>query len=586
MPARVRAAFSPPDGSVLVLFVALTVLLFRRGWSGPTSRWIGAAGDPPTYMWFLKWTPWALGRGDNPLFTRHVNFPDGVNMMWNNFEPLVGLAASPFTFLFGIVFSYNVVLTLGVALSGWCAYLFLRRHTEHEAAAVIGGLLYGFSPFVMSHALTHLNLVQLYILPLMVMAAEEIVVHQRRPVWVSGGVLGVLVAAQLLIGEEYLVYEVFALAIGTLVLAAAHWREVRSRAPYVLRSVGAGVVVALLIAGGPLAYQFFGPGRATHGILHPIEALSADLLAFVVPTELQQVNPPWTKDVTSKFTDACCLEEQGSYLGVPLLLLLVVAATRWWGRDIVKVATVVGVIFLVLSMGPHLHIAGTVTPMSLPFRALQSVPVIGNIIPRRLVLLTWLGAGVLVALWADAVLRRGRHQVAAVAGGVALLVALVPLVPTLRYPATTAVVPDFFTSAAVERIPRDSVALVAPFSRDTNTSAPMLWQAEADYRYKMPEGYILGADEDGRFNFLPSASVISKAMEDIQNGGQAPALTADVRAQIERELAERRVESVIVGPLTQRAAMVAFFTELLDRPPERIAGVELWRDVGRSRDAG
>lgn len=562
-----------------MLFAALTVALYRRAWSAPASTWIGAAGDPPTYMWFLKWTPWALARGENPFSTTHVNFPDGVNMMWNNAEPLIGILAAPVTWLFGIVPAYNVVLTAGVALSGWCAYLVLRRHVRSPVAAAVGGLVYGFSPYVVSQSLTHSNLVWVMVLPLLMPVAEEILVRQRRTAWRTGGLLGTIVGLQLLVGEEYVVYGVLAVVLSAVLLAVGNPRRVSAHLPHVVRCVAAGVVVALAIAGWPLAHQFLGPDRVTEGVLHPTAALSADALAFVVPTEHQQLEPAWARDVTARFTDACCVEEQGSYLGAGLLVLMVVAAVRWRRRAIVLVPSLVGAVFLVLSMGSRLHLDGSITFVPLPFAWFDSLPVVGNVIPRRLVLVTWLAAAIIVAVWVDALLERGRPRSFLVAGWAALAVALVPLLPTFDFPVTSADVPDFFTTSAVERLPRDEVALVTPFSRDTSTSRPMLWQAEAGFRYRMPAGYILGADDEGRFSFLPVESTLSLVLQDIQQGKAPPELAPDLRRQLASDFRAREIASVVVGPERHALALVDFFTELLQRPPEAVGGVYLWLGV-------
>jgi hypothetical protein len=577
---RVRERVASPPAVALVGFVALAVALFRRAWAAPTDAWVGTPGDPALHMWFLKWTPWALTHGANPLFSKYIDLPDGVNMMWNTFEPLTALVVSPVTFLVGLVAAYNVVITMAVALSGWCFYLFVRRHTTHETAAVAGGLLYGFSPFVVSQALTHSNLVQVYLPPLLLIVAEEILVRQRRSYLVDGAFLGVLLAAQVFVSEELLVYEVLVLSLGALVLAIVHRDQVRERAPHVVRSVAAGAVVAVVLAGGPLAFQFFGPERVTHGAALPPEARSSDLLSFVVPTELQQVHPAWAKTVTDKFTDACCIDEWGSYMGAPLLGLLVVTTALAWRRDVVKLAAVVGAVFVVLSMGPHLHVGGLVTSTPMPYHLFEHVPVLHNVQPRRLMVVGWMAAATLLAVFVDAVMRRRRRPTVAVAGALALLVALVPLLPTFRFPATKVDLPPFFTSDAVVRlVPRDSVVLVAPFARDPSTSAPMLWQAEADFRYRMPDGYVLGPDADGAFTTLPDRTPLSEALQARQRGEPGPPFTPETRAAYAADLARWGVTIVIVGPHLNEANTTSFVTELLGRPPQRVGGVWLWRGV-------
>ena len=123
--------------------------------------------------------------------------------------------------------------------------------------------------------------------------------------------------------------------------------------------------------------------------------------------------------------------------------------------------------------------------------------------------------------------------------------------------------------------------LVAPFARDTSTSEPMLWQAEAGLRFKMPEGYILGPDRTGRFVFLPEAGELSTAMQEVQRGAPVVQLTTDQRRRYLAELDQRDVEAVVVGPMHHRDEMVEFLTAVLGAPPDRVAGVELWTHVPR-----
>jgi hypothetical protein len=235
-------------------------------------------------------------------------------------------------------------------------------------------------------------------------------------------------------------------------------------------------------------------------------------------------------------------------------------------------------------MGPHLHIAGEVTSIPMPFRAFEELPLIGNVQPRRFMLVTWLMVAVLVAVFADSVLRAGRRG--RIAGAAALTVAMVPLVPTFEFPATGDTTPAFFTSAAVRRLPEGSSVLVAPFARDTSTSEPMLWQAEAGMRFKMPEGYILGPDRTGRFIFLPEASELSTAMQEIQRGAPVTELSPERRRVFLSDLAARDVRAVVVGPMYARDAMVEFMTALLGSRPEPVEGVELWTDVPAPGDGG
>ncbi len=99
--------------------------------------------------------------------------------MWNTWIPLPALLLSPLTLLAGPVASFDVAVTLGVALSAWCAYLAASRFVARRAAAVLAGAAYGFSPFIFDQSYTgHSNMVIALVPPLMVMALT--------PSWCAG----------------------------------------------------------------------------------------------------------------------------------------------------------------------------------------------------------------------------------------------------------------------------------------------------------------------------------------------------------------------------------------------------------------
>jgi hypothetical protein len=134
---------------VLVVCLGLTFWMYATAWSSPTTRTMrGGSGDPAIFIYFLRWVPLALDRGHDLLVTHHLNYPDGVNLMWNTSLVLPGLVLGPLTAKLGPVLSFNVLLVLGFGLSSWCAYLAIRRFVPGHLAAAIGGLVYGFSPAI------------------------------------------------------------------------------------------------------------------------------------------------------------------------------------------------------------------------------------------------------------------------------------------------------------------------------------------------------------------------------------------------------------------------------------------------------
>ncbi|MGH9182014.1 MAG: hypothetical protein ACRDY5_09910, partial [Acidimicrobiales bacterium] len=311
--------------AALVAYLVLAVVLFSATWVSAQGRWIGDGGDPPLFMWFLRWVPYALSHGVNPLVTSHLNLPDGVNLMWNTPVPLAGLLAAPLTVAMGPILAYNVLVTLAVALSAWCAYLMLRRYVASPWAAGLGGLLYGFSPYVLAHARAHLNLTAALVPPLMLLLLDDVLVRQRRPPLVDGLLLGLLAAGQLLLSEELLASEMLVALLGLAVLVALNGRRSLepARVAHACRALAVALAVSLAIVAWPLHVQFFGPQRVRGGTLWRSGVFVSDLLAFVVPSGNQALSSAWTRSVTEQFSSACCVAEKNAYLGVPLLALLV-----------------------------------------------------------------------------------------------------------------------------------------------------------------------------------------------------------------------------------------------------------------------
>ena len=578
----------------LAVYLALAALLFSSAWVSPQTTAIGLGTDPVFSIWFLRWVPFAIGHGWNPLLTTYLDYPAGANLSWSGLFPLPALVLSPVTLWLGPVVAYNLLATLALALSAWAGFFSARRLVSSPFAAALAGLLYGFSPALIAQSLGHPQIAVAFIPPLMLLALDEILVRQRWTYRRSGALLGLLGAAQLLTGEELLAAEVIVGAAGTALLMAAKRKEIASHLGYTMRAAGVAAVVFLVLVVGPLASQFFGPQRVV-GSLQPANVYVSDLLNFIVPTSVQQFAPGFALRLSDQFSGS--LAEWNAYLGVPLLVLLVVAAIRYRAHLMLRLCALLAFLFALLSLGITLHVGGHVTPIPvallavgfvglrglIPLRAilytfiglwagLAIVPVVSNILPGRLMLFVFLFAGILLAGFVDEALRwpNGRHRALALA---AAGLALLPLVPRTPYPAAAMPTPAFFTAAFGSLVPDGSVTLVAPYVRGGNTEG-MLWQAQSGMAFKMPEGYALIPGP--RAN--PPNSVLGSEMVAIEHGA-APDLNPDSLDRMRADLNAWAVTTVIVGPMPHRVAVVALFSALLGRAPVERGGVQLWTGV-------
>jgi hypothetical protein len=557
---------------MLLAFLGLAVLLLGSTWMSPTTRTLGGGvGDPGMFAWFLRWTPFAIGRQISPLFSDYLNHPDGINLMWNTWLPLPGLLLSPLTLTFGPVLTLNVLLTLAYGLSAWSAYMAIRRYVPNHGAAAAGGLVYGFSPAMIAHS-HHLNLILVFLLPWLLVLVEEIVVIQRRsPVWL-GVTLGVVGAAQVLIGEELFVGAVLLGGLLLVALVAMQPPSTPGRMRYITTAFTVSLVVFAALVALPLKEQVTGPARVHSDITEEVRG-SSDLLAVVTPSRLSAI----ASDAAIRRSDRFAGSRE-TYLGIPLLL--VVALLLVLRRSpLVGICSAMLLVCMVLSLGSRLRVGGHPTPVRLPWTAVESLPLLRNMVPARLALFTALFAGLLLAVALDGLWWGGGwwRRALAVATALVVLAFLAPAAPLQSRPVVAT--PPFFTTSAVSTLPRDGVALVVPFPQKGRANQAMIWQTEAGMRFKMPGGYFVGPGPGGDALHEAPPSTTSLALDRIQRGGRPPDLTPALRRQIAQDFARWDVRSVVLGPMPHRRVMVGFLSDLLGRSPERLAGVEMWDDA-------
>jgi hypothetical protein len=562
--SRALRTLSSPAAVALLVYAALAVLLTSAAWTSPLTRFVGGGADSEQTMWFLSWPPFAVSHLHSPFVSTYINYPTGVNLLWNTSVLAPGFILSPVTAIWGPVATYNVVMTGSLVLSAWFGFFAIRRFVTSDIAAALGGLLYGFSPYVIAQLFGHTHLVVSTITPpLALMLADELLIRQRRRVVPLALMLAGLVVLQFFIAEEVLTTEVIFGAILGLVLAALHPSMVRFKLPFVLRTLGLAMAIAALVLAYPLYVQFLGPDRITGGAIHPPDVYLTDALNLIVPTEIQLIAPSAAVGVTHHFTGNP--SEWNGYIGIPLLLLTAFTAIRWWRVPVVRAAAIMTLVVTLFSLGPHLHIDGHPLPIVLPWWIPAHLPVLDNILPSRLMLFAYLGLGVCLAF---ALTRMWTSRGNAVLSMALIAFVFVPLLPRIPFPAQTISVPGYFTSKMVDAIPDGSVVVTAPWS-DVFSPDPMLWQVAAGNRFRNTSGYVLGPQS-------ATAAGLEQTIGTIETSGTTPSLNAALRAELLAELRTNKVGAMIVGPSPHEAQMASFFADLLGPPSTSDGQVDVW----------
>jgi hypothetical protein len=592
-----RPALGP--AVAVVVYVVLAVGLFWPVWSTHPSTVSEVGGDQFSTMWFLQWAAHSLLHGLNPFFSGYANHPFGVNLLTNTSVLLLGWVSTPITLAWGPVASFNVLITLALPASATAGYFFARRWVSWWPAAFVAGLLYGFSPYEISQSAGHLNLTFIVIPPLVFLVLHELAVRQQGRPGRWGVVLGLLATAQFFVSSEVLASTI---VIGVVALAATAYfgrHQVRDRARYFLVGAAWAIGTAVVLLAYPLWFALRGPGSIGGAIQLVPQGYRADLLGPVVPDSLQRLAPHHLASVADHFANS--ITENGSYLGVTLLIVLAVGTVAYWRQSVlVRVAAITGVVAFVISLGAGLVVKGnppgSASGFPLPERIFTKLPVLSNTIPVRYSVYTVLFAALLLAVILDriheSVARRRLHphrdparaahdrRVLAVAAPLALAaVALFPLFPVAPQAGIAPVgTPAYFTSPDLTAIPEGSVALLYPFPSSITPNA-QAWQAVAELRFAMPGGYFLVPSGPSRhIAFSPRLSytrstLTARVLTGLESG-RPPVETPALRTALRSQWRRWKVESLVAFPEgeTDPAAVLGFLTWVVGRPASRGAG--------------
>jgi hypothetical protein len=410
---------------------------------------------------------------------------------------------------------------------------------------------------MVAQALGHPHVVVALFPPIALLLGHEILVRRRLNPVVAGALAGVTGALQLLTGEEVLAATLVVAAFGVALLALMHRDQVAASWPYAAKAAGAALALFAILAAYPLAFQLLGPQHVFGSVQQP-DVYVSDLLAFFLPSSLIH----FTGNVT----------ENDAYVGVPLLALFAAGLALGWRVPRIRWMGLTALVVAVLSLGPHLHVDGNITPVWLPWALVARLPLMESALPARLMDIGFLGIGVVVAHACARALTAPRTW--QVATGALLFAGLVAVAPPAPYASVAATAPAFFGPGGdVERIPPGSVVLITPFSSKQSTDA-MYWQALAGYRFRMPEG---DAFTPGPY-LGPHPSFLESTLDRLDAGGPVT-VTPDVRAMALADIKSFGITTIAAGPSPGQPAIVEFLTEVEGRGPVDDGGVKVWWTV-------
>lgn len=249
--------------AMLLLFAALSVVHTWPLASDP-GGWSRNDNDDTMYCeWAMAWVVHQAARAPLHLFDANIFYPERNTLAYSESLVVQGAIGAPLRCAGASpVFTYNVVLMAGYALTGWAMWFVLARWTGDRIAALGGGLAIGFSAHTLAR-MPHMQAQHVEFLPLALLALDRVIDRARLRDAVS---LALWASLQALTSFYLLVMTGVALAAALVVRPDAWTRERRSR---VLRCLGgaAALAVGLLL---PLLLPYYRLALANSGFTRPL----------------------------------------------------------------------------------------------------------------------------------------------------------------------------------------------------------------------------------------------------------------------------------------------------------------------------
>ena len=385
---------------IWALLVASTYLVAYAvlTWPWVLDLWTSAPSGPDQgmFVWDFWWMRHSVEGLKWPFDTNYALAPEGGSLLFNGLQ-LPALLSVPLQWAVGTSLAYNLEVVVAVVLAGVAMYALARDFHLARWSAILAGLLFAGGPHLaFRYGIGHINLAHALWIPLVLLLIRR---YFRQP-----STRNACLCALALVGSLYTDFTIalfgiflggayvlgFAVAHRTTFVEAMKWR-------FLLAPVGLAIVllIPLSIAVTAAARD----GSFAVGGLGGSPYYANDLLDLLLPN---------------------MRNEGPGYLGLAATILAVVAIVedRFRSRIVLWLSLCV-IAFVVLSLGPHLIIAGTPhvpfpiylddsgVPVSavMPFTWIQAV--FHDLrVPQRFLLVGSVPLALLAALGAETLARR------------------------------------------------------------------------------------------------------------------------------------------------------------------------------------
>lgn len=306
----------------VLLAYAITALIFS--WPLPLHLGSALTGPPEGDTGVYVWNQWVfsheiLVHRKLPYFTSSIFSPGrDANLSLHNYTAFQNLLAMPLKPLFGVVATFNLVFLLMSVLTAYSTFLLVRHVTGRRAEAWLAGLLFAWSPLLVTRGMGHFSLVAAAPLAIFLLVLMKADGHERfRDAMALGAVVAWAACT-----DVY--YGVYCLLIGAIFLGARvvaiHSSPLSGRATAtrwaldVLLLCTTGLIVVIAVTGGR-TLTVLGLAVPVHSLYTPMLVLTTLAVARITWRLRASVKP------TARF-DARRLAQLTAGVGLVAAVLL------------------------------------------------------------------------------------------------------------------------------------------------------------------------------------------------------------------------------------------------------------------------
>jgi hypothetical protein len=381
---------------VILGYLFLTVLLTYPLSLKIATHIPGGSFDALQNVWNLWWFKYAaVDLHSNPFYTNLVYHPTGVSLLFHTFNPFNAMLSVPLQMIFGLTASYNIIILFAFVVAGYGAYLLAKYITQNATAAFIAGVIFAFSPSHFAHtAGGHLQVLSIEWIPFYVLFFLKTIRESRK----INAFLAAFFFLLTVLCDLY--YALYLACFSVLYLCYQLWTDKEKVTSKELMTRLAALAIAATVLIAPIALPML--IELKYHISPAVETTlegSADLLGFVTPSTLHPLLGPLARNIAGKFTGNTA--ENTVFLGYTAILVAMYSGLRVREKD-VRYWIFVTLFFLVLSLGPVLHILGdtefTAFKVRVPLPYLILYPLfLFTRVPARSIVMVMLSLSIVVA---------------------------------------------------------------------------------------------------------------------------------------------------------------------------------------------